>query len=316
MTSRLAIAILLVASTLGACNAAASPSAASSPSAGSSPSAASSPPAAASTSASSSLTGRPWALSAVTGKTPAFQGVVPAYQQPDHTVTFNTEGTYSGTAACNHISGTYKTSGNALTIAAGASTLAFCPDSDFATIFAHSLTKAATYAVTSDTLTVTLADGGTMTFGTLHAVPSSAQSSAAASLAPGASPPAELLGKTWKLTGITEKTPAFQGVVPEADQSKYTIRFLADGTFNAKADCNQIVGTYALYRGDGRTDVPLEPGAGGVSILAGPSTLAACPPGSLADLFVVGLGNLSSYTIAANQLTLTLEDLGTLQFTA
>jgi heat shock protein HslJ len=194
--------------------------------------------------AGSSLTGQPWALSAVTGKTPAFQGVVPAYQQPDYTITFNTDGTYSGTAACNQIAGTYKTSGNSLTITAGPSTLAFCPqvggDSDFGTIFAHSLTEAATYAVTNDTLTITLTDGGTMTFGPLQALPSSAQSSAVASLAPGASPPAELLGKTWKLTGITETTPAFQGVVPEADQSKYTIEFQADGTFTAKADCNQV----------------------------------------------------------------------------
>ena len=275
-------------------------------------------------SADSSLTGRPWALSAVTGKTPAFQGEVPAYQQPDYTITFNTDGTYSGTAACNQVAGTYKTSGNSLTITAGASTLAFCPtlagDIEFGAIFAHSLTDAATYAVTNDTLTITLTNGGTMTFGPLQALPSSARSSAVASLAPGARPPAELLGKTWKLTGITEKTPAFQGVVPEADQSKYTIEFLADGTFNATADCNQVGGSYEVHRGGSQTDVPVEPGAGGgsMSILPGPSTLAACPPGSLADLFVIGLGNATAFAIAGNQLTLTLGygEGGTLQFTA
>src|SRR5262245_10228162 len=86
---------------------------------------------AASPSAGSSLTGRPWSLTYVTSKTPAFQGVVPAEQQPDYTITFNTDGTYSGKAACNQIAGTYKTSGDSLTITAGASTLAFCPDSDF-----------------------------------------------------------------------------------------------------------------------------------------------------------------------------------------
>ena len=285
LTRRLTSAILIAVSMLAACN------------------------------AGSSLTGRPWALSAVTGKTPAFQGVVPAYQQADYTITFNTDGTYSGTAACNQIAGTYKTSGNSLTITAGGSTLAFCPDSDFGTIFAHSLTEAATYAITNDTLTITLTDGGTMTFGPLQAVPSSAESSPVPSLAPGASPPAELLGKTWKLTGITETRPAFQGVVPEADQSKYTIEFQADGTFNAKADCNQVGGTYEVHRGDGRTDLPLEPGGGSISILPGASTLAACPAGSLADLFVIGLGNASSFGIDSNQLTINLGD-GTLQFTA
>jgi heat shock protein HslJ len=259
-------------------------------------------------SSGSTLTGKPWALTAVTSKTPAFQGVVPADQQPDYTITFNTDGTYSGTAACNQIAGTYKTSGSTLTITAGASTLAFCPDSDFGSIFAHSLTTASTYAVTKDTLTITLSDGGTMTFGPPPVVPSSApssvQSSAVASAEPAGSPPADLLGKVWKLTALTELTPAFQGVVPAADQANYTIEFQSDGTFAAKADCNQVAGTY-------------EVGAGGsISILPGPSTLAACPPGSMGDLFVVGLGNAASYAIEGGQLTLTLADGGTLVFTA
>jgi hypothetical protein len=155
-----------------------------------------------------------------------------------------------------------------------------------------------------------------MTFGPLQAVPSSARSRAVASLAPGASPPAELLGKTWKLTAITELTPAFQGVVPTAEQANYTIEFQADGTFDAKADCNQVAGTYEVHRG-GSEPGPPGPGGGSISILPGPSPLAACSPGSLADLFVIGLGNASSYAIAANQLTLRLGDrAAALQFTA
>ena len=301
LSRRLTIAILVAVSMLTGCNAAAAPS------------------------AGSSLTGQPWALSAMTGKTPAFQGVVPDFQQADYTITFNTDGTYSGTADCNQIAGTYQTSGNSLTITAGPSTLAFCPqvagDTDFGTIFAHSLTEAATYAVTNDTLTITLTDGGTMTFGPLQALPSSAHSSAASSLAPGGRPPAELLGKTWKLTGITEKTPAFQGVVPEADQSKYTIEFRADRTFTAKADCNQVGGTYEVHRGgqsDQNADDQVGPGGASMTILPGPSTLAACPPGSLADLFVAGLGSAGGFAIAGNQLTLTLGDGQpyALQFTA
>ena len=53
-----------------------------------------------------------------------------------------------------------------------------------------------------------------------------------------------LTGKTWQLTAITELVPAFQGVVPAADQPNYTIEFKADGTFNAKADCNTTSGAY------------------------------------------------------------------------
>lgn len=258
------------------------------------------------------LTGTLWALTAVTSKTPAFQGVVPDYQQPDYTITFNTDGTYSGNAACNQIAGTYKTSGNNLVITAGASTLALCPDSAFGSIFAHSLTTASTYAVTSDTLTSTLSDGGTMTFAPLPVVPSSAQSSAVASLKPGASPPANLVGKVWKLTAITELTPAFQAVVPAAQQANYTIEFQADRTFKATADCNQVRGTYQVHRGDG--GLGLEPGGGSITIVPGPSTLAACPPGSMGDLYLVGLGNLSSFGIEGGQLRLTIRDGGKLVF--
>jgi hypothetical protein len=45
-----------------------------------------------------------------------------------------------------------------------------------------------------------------------------------------------------------------------------------------------------------------------MSILPGPSTLAACPPGSLADLYVIGLASVAGFAIADNQLTLTPGD--------
>ncbi len=66
-----------------------------------------------------------------------------------------------------------------------------------------------------------------------------------------------LTGKDWHLTAITEKTPAFQGVVPTAEQANYTINFAASGgTFSAKADCNQVAGTYTTSGSDGITITP------------------------------------------------------------
>jgi hypothetical protein len=161
---------------------------------------------------------------------------------------------------------------------------------------------------------------GRLTFAVLVAVSMLAACNAGASpsatpLSPGASPPAELVGKTWKLTGITATTPAFEGVVSEADQPRYTIEFRADGTFKATADCNDVVGTYAVRRGDGQPG-PLEPDGGSISILPGASTPAACASGSLGGLFTTGLGNTSSFGIHANQLTITLKDLGKLRFTS
>ena len=94
---------------------------------------------------------------------------------------------------------------------------------------------------------------------------SSPSASAASSAAAGGG--ADLTGKTWKLTAITEKVPAFQGVVPAADQANYTIEFKADGTFAAKADCNQLSGTY--------TTTP----TGGLTIVLGPSHDGGLPSG-------------------------------------
>jgi heat shock protein HslJ len=111
-----------------------------------------------------------------------------------------------------------------------------------------------------------------------------------------------LTGKTWQLTAVTEQVPAFQGVVPDADQSRYTIEFLSNGTYNAKADCNSLSGTYTTT------------GTGGMSIELGPMTMAACPEDSMSDQFVAGLAQAESYAIADSQLTITTSTGGTLVF--
>jgi heat shock protein HslJ len=131
---------------------------------------------------------------------------------------------------------------------------------------------------------------------------SSSGSSVGASAATSGGGSGDLTGKTWMLTAITEKVPAFQGVVPAADQANYTIEFKSDGTFAAKADCNQVLGTYTTTS------------SGGLTIVLGPSTLVACPEGSLAPQYVAGLGNAASYAVANGQLTITLKDEGTLVF--
>lgn len=125
---------------------------------------------------------------------------------------------------------------------------------------------------------------------------------AAISAACAASGSAGLTGKVWQLTAITEKVPAFQGVIPAADQANYTIEFKADGNFSAKVDCNQASGQYTTTS------------TGGMTITPGPMTLAACPEGSMSDQYLAGLTNTQSYAIANSQLTLTLKDGGTLVF--
>ena len=113
-----------------------------------------------------------------------------------------------------------------------------------------------------------------------------------------------LTSNTWNLSAITEKVPAFQGVVPTAQQADYTIAFTADGNAQIKADCNSVGATYATS------------GDNGITITLGPSTLVACPEGSMSDQFLAGLANASTYAISGSDLTITLKDEGTLQFVA
>lgn len=109
-----------------------------------------------------------------------------------------------------------------------------------------------------------------------------------------------LTGKTWLWTGSTTAVPASQSVVP--DPENYTIMFNTDGTFAAKVDCNQVAGDYTTSGSD-------------LTITPGPSTLAACPDGSLDGLYLESLGKAASYSISGETLTITLSDEGTMEFT-
>ena len=111
-----------------------------------------------------------------------------------------------------------------------------------------------------------------------------------------------LTGKVWQLTAISQKVPAFQGVVPAQQQADYTIEFAPAGTFSAKVDCNVASGQYTTTT------------TGGMTITLGPMTLAACPEGSLGPQYLDVLSKAASYAIASGQLTITATDGGTLVY--
>ena len=255
---------------------------------------------------SGGLTGTTWYLTGGTETAPAFQYAVPPGDQANFNITFSSDGNFSGKADCNAIGGTYKTSGSdGLTITPTTSTMAFCGEASFDTLFVHALGDTTNYKIDNGTLTLTQKNG-TLQF-TSTKPTATAEPPASPAQVPQGSPGAQgLTGVTWKLTGITEKVPAFQGAVPADQQANYTITFNDDKTFAAKVDCNNLNGTYETA----------DPAAssGPLSIKPGPMTLAACPEGSLSDLFLIGLGSTQSYAIADNVLTLTVVDGGTLQF--
>ena len=97
-------------------------------------------------------------------------------------------------------------------------------------------------------------------------------------------------------------TPTSQSVVPTDQQANYTVEFKTDGTFASKVDCNQVSGAYTTTA------------SGGLTIVPGPSQLAACPEGSLAPIFLAGLSSAASYAITDGALTITTQDASTLTF--
>jgi heat shock protein HslJ len=114
---------------------------------------------------------------------------------------------------------------------------------------------------------------------------------AVATLAGACSASNPLTGKVWVWVGSTTTQPASQSTVP--NPRSYTIEFASGGTFAAKADCNQVNGSYVLTDPNGLTITP------------GPSTQAACGPGSLGSVFIAGLSTSKTYEIKDQQLIIT-----------
>ena len=96
---------------------------------------------------------------------PAFQGVVPADQQPNYTINFATDGTFSARADCNTVNGGYTvTSSGGLTLTPGPTTTVACAEGSYSDLYIIGLTSARTYVVANNQLTITLADGGTLVY--------------------------------------------------------------------------------------------------------------------------------------------------------
>jgi heat shock protein HslJ len=109
---------------------------------------------------------------------------------------------------------------------------------------------------------------------------------------------AKLEGTPWQWTSVTQNGKQTNVAVP----SSYTLTLNSDGSFNAKADCNNVSGTYTTS-------------GSSLTIKPGPSTLAQCGAGSLGDQFVTQLGQVSTYEIKGQTMNLTLSgNAGTMGF--
>lgn len=110
---------------------------------------------------------------------------------------------------------------------------------------------------------------------------------------------AEIVDITWEWERFGD-TGGGDDIVVD-DPSSYTLTLLPDGTYRAKADCNDASGGYTL---DGNN----------LTLGPGPVTLAECEPGSLYDDYLAWLGGVASYALDGGKLLLTVMDTGTMHF--
>ena len=250
------------------------------------------------------LEGTSWKLASLLS---AKGGAFPPLPGTEITALFQ-GGKVTGSAGCNSYSAPYKVTGDKLTITGpAATTRKACPQPTMAqeTAYLAALKDVATYKIDGDKLELRNAAGnlvasytGPKPAAAAPVVPAPAKpvtptvapaapavvapaKPVTPTVAPAAAAPAakaQLTNTLWKWVRFVSPVE-----VKEIDNSdKYTVVFQTDGKVNITADCNKVSGTYKTV-------------GSRIQIQLGPSTMAACPPGSLSDQFLIGLGGAALY---------------------
>jgi heat shock protein HslJ len=205
-------------------------------------------------------------------------------------------------ADCNNGSGSYTVSGQNLTMHVEGMTRAYCPPPSDEYI--KMLDQVASYKIEGNTLSLALrVDAGVMTFTTGDTQPApgaGAASGATTPSTPAGSNLQRLTSGVWKWqqsadnSGQTWTSP---------NPANYTVQFNPDGTVAAQVDCNRSNGTYQADETN-------------LTITLGPTTLMACPPPTLDNVFRQQLNQVSSYFFDGDSLVLLWKmDSGSMKFT-
>lgn len=200
----------------------------------------------------------------------------------NYTVAFRADGSLSIQAACNRATGAYTVDGSSISVVDGATTLMACPQDALGSEFLAQLGSAAIFFFQDGELYLDLKfDSGTMRF---------------------APQPFSLTGTVWLWQGAQMNDDT--RFVPDSP-ANYNIVFDDAGGFTFQADCNRGSGSYTV-EADGR-----------ISLLPGPTTLMACPEGSLGNVFIQQLSDVVTYFFQDGELYLDLKfDSGTMRFAA
>jgi heat shock protein HslJ len=204
-------------------------------------------------------------------------------EEPErYTIEFLPEGAANIQADCNRAGASYIQNDSSLTIEIERITRVACPPDSVDDEFLRDLENAAIYFIRDGKLYIDLmADGGTMEF------------------APASAPASDLVGIQWQLQQVQFNNDE---LITIGDPSLYTLEFLPDDEVAVRADCNRAVGTYTQTGSQ-------------LSITLGPTTLAACPPGSFSDRYLQTLQGAAGYFIDDGNLYIDLKvDTGTMMF--
>ena len=91
-------------------------------------------------------------------------------------------------------------------------------------------------------------------------------------------------GVVWQWNALLQGEPATGGLSAVPNPHDYLLTLDEDGSFEAKADCNSLRGTYSISGSD-------------LTLELGPTTKAACGEGSRSDVYIRLLGKVATYEI-------------------
>ena len=232
--------------------------------------------------------GTTWQWVGLTEAQPAGQSAVADPQ--NYLLLLNADSTYAFKADCNMGIGQYTATASSLTIKPAPITLSDCGAQSSYAKYLQLLGNVGSFETAGDQLILILNnDAGRMTF-----------ARSAATLGAGGTQQMQIVGVPWHWTGLVGAQPGGQQLLPEP--GKYTLTLNQDGTYQAKADCNTVRGTFTI---EGNK----------INLGPGPTTAMDCGPDSLSQQYLTLLGNVETFSANAGRLTLTLkEDKGNMVF--
>jgi heat shock protein HslJ len=265
MRTKLALSVLVILGLAGSAGLAACSSTNTSGSSGGS----TTPPTTA-TPAADPLAGTAWKLNSFQGPDGA---IVPAAPNSNATLDFDTAGGLGG-SICNQFGGTYTVDGQKLSIQLGPMTQMACGDPRITaeeTAVIKLLPQVTSFDAAGGKLT--LADAGGAVLLTYSTGLTGIE------------------GTSWKATGVNNGTG---GVETSALTESLTATFGAGGAFTGSGGCNDLSGTYQAS------------GTNGLTITGLTSSQKACSvgPGELENRYTAALGQVTTYTISGDTLTL------------